>query len=104
MVLGGHVFDDEGFRQGESETRERFNTNIRYRFKKIKGLTAGANFNMMDYRGGLFLWKSADEALTPSLNSIQGYHNDRFNVDPFIVYSTEKYGKHSLRTRYFKNK
>lgn len=103
LVLGGHVFDDEGFRQGESETRERFNTNIRYRFKKIKGLTAGANFNMMDYRGGLFfLWKSADEALTPSLNSIQGYHNDRFNVDPFIVYSTEKYGKHSLRTRYFK--
>jgi outer membrane receptor protein involved in Fe transport len=103
FVVGGHLFDDEGFRQGESETRERANLNLRYRFKKVKGLSAGLNLNMMDYRGALFfLWDSSAHALQPQAGSLQAYHNNRINYDPFLVYYTEKAGKHSLRGRYFR--
>ncbi|MBC7865182.1 MAG: TonB-dependent receptor [Bacteroidia bacterium] len=103
LVLGGHLFDDEGFRQGETEVRERFNANVRYRFKKVPGLSAGVNVNMMDYKGALFfLWDSATKALTPQPGTLQAFHNNRINYDPFIVYFTEKAGKHSLRTRYFR--
>lgn len=63
IVLGGHVFNDMGYRYLETEERERFNVNLRYNFKKIAGLSIGVNTNMMQYRGGLFfLWQNADSA------------------------------------------
>ena len=55
IVLGGHVFNDMGYRYLETEERERFNVNLRYNFKKIAGLSIGVNTNMMQYRGGLFV-------------------------------------------------
>ncbi len=103
LVIGGHAFNDEGFRQYETELRKRGNINLRYRFKKVNGLSAGVNFNCMNTVGGLFfLWKSDTFALQPADGTIQKYDNWRMNVDPFIVYYTEKAGKHSLRTRYFR--
>ncbi len=103
LVLGGHYFNDEGFRQGETEIRKRANMNFRYRFKKVKGLSAGVNLNSMETHGGLFfLWKSDTAAYVPADGTLQTYRNYRLNVDPFIVYHTEKAGKHSLRTRYFR--
>jgi hypothetical protein len=54
LVLGGNVFDDEGYKQGETEQRYRMNMNTRYRFKK-EGLYAGINANLMFSEGGLFL-------------------------------------------------
>lgn len=102
LVLGGHMYNDEGYRYLETEKRQRFNANIRYNFKKIQGLSAGVNFNMMDYRGGLFfLWQNADSAYIPQGYDIQRYNNKRFNVDPFITYFTKKGGKISFRNRYF---
>ncbi|MBP6334809.1 MAG: TonB-dependent receptor plug domain-containing protein, partial [Bacteroidia bacterium] len=41
VVVGGNMFIDETYRQGEFEQRARINTNLRYRFKKIEGLSAG---------------------------------------------------------------
>ena len=103
VVVGGHLFNDDGFRQGETELRKRGNVNLRYRFKKIKGLSVGVNLNSMNTKGGLFfLWKADTAAFKPADNTIQIYDNYRLNIDPFIVYFTEKAGKHSLRTRYFR--
>ncbi|MEZ5069103.1 MAG: TonB-dependent receptor plug domain-containing protein [Bacteroidia bacterium] len=55
IVIGGHYLLDEGFREGETEKRARANLNIRYRFKKVEGLSAGVNLNYMETFGGLFI-------------------------------------------------
>ena len=34
LVVGGNVYSDDGYRQGETEDRYRLNANTRYRFKK----------------------------------------------------------------------
>jgi outer membrane cobalamin receptor len=120
LVLGGHVFNDDGYRGGivtntlgvgtntytestlktENEKRERFNINLRYNFKKLPGLSVGINTNMMNVEGGLFfLWKNADSAYCP--NDIQKYKNKRFNIDPFVTYFFGDGNKLSLRNRYF---
>ncbi len=102
LVLGGHIFNDEGYRFLETEKRARFNVNLRYNFKKIQGLSIGLNTNMMETRGGLFfLWQNADSAYIPQGRTIQVYSNQRCNIDPFINYYTKKGGKFSLRSRYY---
>ena len=102
LVLGGHIFSDDGFRMLETEDRKRFNANLKYNFKKIKGLSVGVNTNIMNTKGGLFfLWQSYDSAYIPQGRTIQKYNNDRFNIDPFITYYWGK-NKLSLRNRYFK--
>ena len=102
LVLGGHMYDDEGYRYLETEKRVRFNANLRYNFKKIQGLAIGVNTNMMQTKGGLFfLWQHADSAYIPSGRTIQNYSNKRFNIDPFITYFTKKGGKYSIRSRYY---
>lgn len=102
IVLGGHLFDDDGYRKDETERRSRFNANLRYNFKKIQGLSIGVNTNMMRTATGIFfLWQSADSALIPSGSKTEKYRNSRFNIDPFITYFTKSGGKFSLRTRYY---
>lgn len=103
VVIGGHMFSDDGFRYLENETRGRLNTGIRYNFKKIPGLAVGVNTNMMQTKGGLFfLWQSYDSAYIPQGRDIQRYNNYRLNVDPYINYVFGDNNKLSLRTRYYK--
>lgn len=103
LVLGGNSFIDEGYRQLETEQRTRFNFSTRYRFQKLKGLSAGVNGNIMDTRGGYFiLWHNADSAYFPSGGSVSEYHTKRTTLDPFLIYYSPKGNKHSLRTRYYK--
>lgn len=102
VVLGGHMYNDEGYRYLETEKRARFNANLRYNFKEIQGLSVGLNTNMMETRGGLFfLWQNADSVYFPQGMNIQRFSNQRMNVDPFINYYTKKGGKYSLRSRYY---
>jgi outer membrane receptor protein involved in Fe transport len=103
LVIGGHVYHDDGFRYLENEQRVRFNVNLRYNFLgKLRGLAVGVNTNMMQTRGGLFfLWQNADSAYIPQGYTIQKYDNKRFNIDPYINYLFKQGGKLSLRTRYF---
>lgn len=102
IVLGGHMFNDEGYRYLETEKRSRFNMNLRYNFKKIQGLSVGVNTNMMETRGGLFfLWQNADSVYMPQGLNIQRFSNQRMNVDPYINYFSKKGGKYSLRSRYY---
>jgi outer membrane cobalamin receptor len=106
LVLGGHDFDDEGYRYLETEKRQRFNANMRYNFqKKLKGLAVGVNTNMMQTTGGLFfLWHNYDSAYIPQNFEIQKFRNQRFNIDPYVTYLFGKNNKLSLRTRFFLTK
>ncbi|MCE3259094.1 MAG: TonB-dependent receptor, partial [Bacteroidetes bacterium] len=102
LVIGFHKFSDDGFRMLETEDRTRFNSNLRYNFKNIPGLSIGANTNMMHTIGGLFfLWQHYDSAYIPQGRNIQRYNNKRYNIDPFITYYHGN-NKFSLRNRYFK--
>lgn len=102
LVIAGHLFSDDGFRQFETEDRKRFNANLRYNFKKLPGLVVGVNTNMMNTTGGLFfLWQNYDSAYVPQGHTIQKYNNNRFNIDPYVTYYKGNH-KFSLRNRYFK--
>lgn len=103
LTVGGHVFNDDGYRYLETEQRMRLNVNTRYRFKKVSGLSAGVNVNMMRTTGGLFiLWYDDTHAYIPADSTIQNYKNYRMNIDPFITYYSPKGHRHSLKTRYFR--
>jgi outer membrane cobalamin receptor len=110
LVLGGNVFTDDGYKQGDAEKRYRLNTNTRYRFK-TEGLYAGVNANVTYTSGGLFLlWENDSSGayipqggLTDSTTTISIYETTRTSIDPFITYSNQHGSTHKLRTRYFKS-
>ncbi|MEW6467977.1 MAG: TonB-dependent receptor [Bacteroidota bacterium] len=105
LVVGGNVFSDEGYRFLEKEQRYRFNYNLRYRSRKIEGLSFGVNGNYMKVEGGLFiLWHNADSAYYPQGLTIQNYSNSRVTIDPFVTYFDGKGNRHSLRTRYYQTR
>jgi len=102
LVMGGQLYKDEGYRDSVSENRIRANLNLRYRFKKIPGLSAGINSTAMTYSGNLFfLWKSADEAFQSRPGALSAFSNTRNNIDPYLNYVSKRGGKHNLRGRYF---
>jgi outer membrane receptor protein involved in Fe transport len=102
LVVGGNVYSNDGYREDDYEQRYRFNTNLRYRFKKVPGLAVGVNFNNMNSKGGLFtLWARPDSALFPYGNKTIAYSAVRTNIDPFITFTDKNGGRQALRTRYF---
>lgn len=106
VVVGANIYNDQGYRQLETEQRYRANVNLRYRFQKIKGLAIGVNANTIRTQGGLFLiWQDADSgAYKPAGGDLSHYTTFRSNVDPFITYYTKHGGRHSLRGRFFRTK
>lgn len=103
LVLGGNIYNDEGYRKFEKEQRGRFNFNTRYRFKKIQGLSVGLNANTMHTRGGLFLiWQDGGAgSLLPSGGKLSNYTTYRTNIDPFVTYFSKKGDKIQIRSRFF---
>jgi len=101
LSLGGNIFKDDGYRQGEITDRKRFNINSTYRSKKFRGLSYGINGNFLfQSSGSVIIWKSLQEAYIP-LDGISTTNGDTYNVDPFITY-IQGNNRHSLRTRYLK--
>lgn len=109
LVIGGNLYDESSFREGEYTQRARMNVNTRYRFKHIDGLSAGVNANYMYYQSGTYFFWADDttgayRALggvdTPGTTVSQG-KNTRFNVDPFINYFSKNGDEQSLKLRYF---
>ncbi|MBK9636469.1 MAG: TonB-dependent receptor [Bacteroidetes bacterium] len=108
VVLGAHVYEDEGYRQGETEKRIRANTNLRYAFEKIKGLTVGLAANVQQSKGGTFLiWQDDTTGAYLPLGGIglpgstlSEYTSERVTIDPYIIYNPGKW-IHKLRMRYF---
>lgn len=103
LSLGGNYFKNEGYREGEFENRIRGNVGLRYRFKKVQGLSVGlaASAMYMD-KGDFLLWLDADSGAyrqnPESMTPMTGY---RYNIDPSVEYSTPGGNKHSLKTRLY---
>ncbi|MCX6295216.1 MAG: TonB-dependent receptor [Bacteroidetes bacterium] len=105
LVLGGNLYNDQGYRYLETEQRYRVNANLRYRFgKKLQGLQVGLNVNTIRTKGGLFLiWLDADSgAYRPAGNDLSHYTTYRTNVDPFLTYNSKNNSRHTLRGRFFR--
>jgi outer membrane receptor protein involved in Fe transport len=103
MVIGANGFRNNSFRESESETRGRVNANLRYRNKKVKGLSYGLNTNFMfNEKTDFFLWQDADSgAWRQNTDAISINKGIRFNIDPYLVMFNKRGAKHSVRTRYF---
>ncbi|MBT3612225.1 MAG: TonB-dependent receptor [Flavobacteriales bacterium] len=102
LAIGGNIFKDDGFRQGEVTDRKRFNLNSTYKSKKIEGLSYGLNANFLfQTTGSAIIWNGLDQAYIPLNNEITNTNGDTYNIDPFITYMSGN-NRHSLRTRYLK--
>ena len=102
LSLGGNIFKDDGFRQGEATDRKRFNLNSTYKSQKIEGLSYGVNANFLfQTTGSAIIWDGFDRAYIPLDDEITNTNGDTYNVDPFITYIKNN-NRHSLRTRYLK--
>ena len=102
LSLGGNIFKDDGFRQGEITDRKRFNLNSTYKSKKIEGLSYGLNANFLfQTTGSAIIWNGLDQAYIPLNGEITNTNGDTYNVDPFATYISGN-NRHSLRTRYLK--
>ena len=105
LVVGGNLYSDNGYREGDNGQLARINFNTRWRNSKVKGLSYGINFNYMKWDGGKFmLWKDGDSGiykLSPSFNNYRVF-NARMNVDPYITYFSSTGNRHSLKTRFYR--
>ncbi len=123
FTIGGNFFSDHGYigppglendsiiidtltpftEQDLIKTRARLNFNLRYRFKKIKGLSVGLNGNGM-YAKTNFALAWLDDSTNiyrayPGAISLQT--QKIFNIDPFLSFYTANGLQHSVRTRIF---
>ncbi|MEI6124281.1 MAG: TonB-dependent receptor [Bacteroidota bacterium] len=104
LVLGGNFYLDQGFRLPNYENRERVNVNMRYRVKKIEGLSFGLNGNYMHAdKVDFFLWQNADSgAYRQRVDAISTNKGYRTNIDPYFLYFNKKGSKYSLKMRYYR--
>jgi outer membrane receptor protein involved in Fe transport len=105
-------FSNQGYRQGETETRGRINGTLLYRPKKISGLRAGLGYNVQFQKAGLYIiWENdslayqpsggADPFDTASNSTLIVNRGIRINVDPYVKYVDKKGNTHNLRTRVY---
>ncbi|MFH2144196.1 MAG: TonB-dependent receptor [Bacteroidota bacterium] len=103
MVVGAHAYSNDGYRENENDERLRGNLNLRYRDKKIEGLSYGVNSNIMvNDKKDFFMWlDDTTGGYRQPVGSVLPLIGKRLNIDPFIGYFNKNGDKHSLRTRYF---
>jgi iron complex outermembrane receptor protein len=103
LVVGGNGYINHSYRQSEGETHGRINMNLRYRDKKIKGLSYGLNANYMyQDKTDFFLWQNdSSGALMQNPDAVSRNKGYRLNVDPYVTYFNKHGAKHSIKTRYF---
>lgn len=109
LVIGGQVFNDDGYRQEETEQRIRGNVSLRYRFKKAEGLSVTFRTNVQQAKGGLFfIWANdTSGALMPlggldtATTTISYYTTTRNYIDNEWLYLSKNGFSHKLKGRYF---
>lgn len=119
VVLGGNAFSDAGFvgpeplhpdsiaadplrlGPGGYEHRVRFNTGLRWRNAKVKGLSYGVNGNVMKSRSStILIWNDLEEGFyRPKQGTVTRTLGSQYYVDPFVEYVTAHGMKHNLRGR-----
>lgn len=102
IVTGLAYNNDRGWLDSSDNQDFRVNAKIRYRFKKIAGLSVGANvLGYWSWGKTFFLWDSiGTKGYKPLANTITQYENGRYIVDPFITYYDKKDNKFSFRYRW----
>jgi outer membrane cobalamin receptor len=110
LVLGSAWFSEHSYLQGDNTNRIRFNSNLRHTNLKIKGLVYGVNTNLQKGKSSTFFLHEADTSLAKILQPFGGMadsttsltqnNSTRFNIDPYINFTTKKQWQHALRTRY----
>lgn len=110
LVVGGAGFSDKGYREGEVEHRGRLNFNLRYRSKKVEGLSIGVNGNGQYSKSGVFIiWADSTDVYRPyggadpndPASTITVNDAVRMNIDPYIEYFAKNGNRHTLRTRMY---
>jgi outer membrane receptor protein involved in Fe transport len=107
------VFNNKGYRQGETESRARISGTIFYKPSNTKNLKVGMGYNFQTQKtGNFFIWQSDTFAYTPSggadtslASSTLTYNiGTRVNIDPYLKFSDSYNNQHSLKTRlYYSN-
>lgn len=84
-----------------ADKKARVNFNLRYRFKKVEGLSVGVNGNFMySHTNFSLVWDSIASGLYTAYPATMTLQNMfLFYVDPFITYYSKKGFRHSLKTR-----
>jgi len=110
LTLGAYGYTNDGYRQGETEDRGRFNGTISYRPKKIKNFKASLGWNAQIQKAGNFIiWQSDSLAYQPfggadtsvAGSSLTYNRGIRLSVDPSVKY-VDKFGnRHLLRGRLY---
>ncbi len=109
FVIGGQVFNDDGYRQEETEQRIRGNVSLRYRFKKVEGLSVALRTNVQQAKGALFFIWANDTAgalqplggLDTATTTLSYYTTTRNYIDNEWLYLSKKGFSHKLKGRYF---
>lgn len=104
LIVGGMGYMETDYLQDSYERSARLSGRVRYRFKKVKGLSAGVGFNAMRSRSAsFFLWKDDQSgALMPLDNTITENNATRLTIDPFVTWLPNKNTTHRLQGRFFK--
>jgi outer membrane receptor protein involved in Fe transport len=109
LNVGGYGYNNDGYRQGEVETRGRFNGTLFYQ-REFKRFSATLGWNAQLSKAGNFLvWQSDTFAYQPqggadtsvagsSLTYNRGF---RFNIDPTMSYRDRFGNRHDLKTRLY---
>ncbi|WP_343634943.1 TonB-dependent receptor [Fluviicola sp.] len=110
LTIGAYGYTNDGYRQGETEDRGRFNGTISYRPKKIKNFKASLGWNAQLQKAGNFIiWQSDSLAYQPfggadtsvAGSSLTYNRGVRVSVDPSVKY-VDKFGnRHQLRGRLY---
>ena len=117
LVVGGEVYYDQGYigpqervsysrehnskAKGVYDKRYRLNFATRYRFEKVRGLSASLNGNFMySDNAHSMMWFDADTNIfRAAKDAYYQYKEFTFYLDPCVKYLTAKGGAHSLRNR-----
>lgn len=118
VVIGASVLVDESYKgpyidttraytpfnpqRADANSRARANLNLRYRSKKVQGLSYGVNTNwLIGSSISTLLWDNTTNGLYAPYNGSATMTNQIVgNLDPFITYVTPNGQTHSVKTRW----
>jgi iron complex outermembrane receptor protein len=109
-TLSTTLFNNDGYRAGETEQRGRISGGLFFKPPKIERLKAGIGFNYQYQKTGNFLiWESDSLGYTPnggadtSIKTSTLTYNigQRFFVDPYLKYIDKHNNRHNLKARVY---
>ncbi len=109
-TLSTTLFNNDGYREGETEQRGRFSGSLFFKPQKIDRLKAGIGYNYQYQKTGNFLiWQSDSLGYTPSggadtsdkASTLTYNIGQRFFIDPYLKYIDKYENRHNLKARIY---